>query len=138
MQNGGLDKRSFLKALCCSAATGFGGLLVGCARTTPSDQIFNVVEPIKWQPAVESLAKDYFQQQADENNLQVISDRLFMALKTAGLEVDAVWQVSDRLKSLNRMDYEKNHMVELSGWFLSRTEIRLLAMAYMLMLGNND
>jgi hypothetical protein len=106
------DRRVVMQMLAAVVAScSFSG--VGAACSAP------FMDGIDWNAARE-LGHEYLRAHAQDAELHsvasMISDRR------------SDWQpVMEELRTMMRADYEAGRLVNLSGWFLSRTEARLLA-----------
>ena len=107
-----MDRRVVLQMLAAVVAScGFNA--VGAACSAP------LMDGIDLDAARE-LGREYLRAHAQDAQLQSVVSMI------SGTRSD--WQpVIDELRAMMRGDYEAGRLVNLSGWFLSRTEARLLA-----------
>jgi hypothetical protein len=109
-----VERRALLQMLAATVAScGLGAAANSAACGAP------FVEGIDWQ-AVRELGQEYLRTHAKDAELESITAMI------DGTRSD--WQpVIDELRTLMRADYEAGRLVNLSGWFVSKTEARLLA-----------
>jgi hypothetical protein len=106
------DRRVVLQMIAAIvASSGPGNVSAACGAP--------FMEGIDWDAARE-LGQEYLRSHSQEAELQS------MIAMVSGTRSD--WQpVIDELRAAMRADYEAGRIVNLSGWFVSKTEARLLA-----------
>lgn len=105
-----VDRRVLLQMLAATVA----GCGLGAAACSAQ-----FIDGIDWQ-AVRKLGEEYLLTHGKDAELDNITAMI------NGTRSD--WQpVLDELRTVMRADYEAGRLVNLSGWFVSKTEARLLA-----------
>lgn len=107
-------RRVLLQMLAATVAScGLGAAVNAAACSAP------LIDGIDWQ-AVRKLGEEYLLTHAKDAELGNITAMI------NGMRAD--WRpVVDELRRMMRADYEAGRLVNLSGWFVSKTEARLLA-----------
>ena len=80
--------------------------------------------------SAQAIASEYFRTHPNENDVYYLARLISQGL--AGTSVDCDQSVDDlrsRIRSRVRADFETENVVRLRGWVLSRTEVRVCALA---------
>ena len=124
-------RRNFLKQAILLSAVGLVNAcgIKGHDREAHAASLTSVVADRK---AAQRFAKKYLCQYPDEKNEAILSNRIIGALvkNTKLSNLSDVDQVFSGLIQTVLSEFTRGDIIQINGWFLSRTEARLYTLAY--------
>lgn len=133
MSRSELSRRDVLRVLSWLAALGTLPLHADHADAQPIDP----PEGARWralsqqQISAASLGAQYVRQQPGEGEIQHLLSSLGLPRGVGAVPDAELKEHRDRLRRLHREDFLTGRVYELSGWILSRTELRLAALVHL-------